>query len=79
MDDVRHPRKAARQMKNGKNKLPPTAAFLFIGIAFVAIGISGNTPFVAIGCAFIAIGVAAIARHRRNAPGAPPDGETKDQ
>ena len=52
-------------MTKRKQKLPPTAAFLFIGIAFVAIGISGNSSFVAIGCAFMVIGIAAIARHRK--------------
>jgi hypothetical protein len=59
-------------MSNGNRHLPPTAAFLLIGIAFVAIGISGNSSFTAIGCAFIAIGIAAIARHRKASRGEPP-------
>ncbi len=52
-------------MASGRSRIPPLGAFLPIGAAFIAIGISGNPAFVAIGCAFLAIGVAAIARHRR--------------
>ena len=42
-------------------------AFLAIGIAFIAIGISNNKAFIAIGCSFIVIGLAEIARHRKSA------------
>lgn len=66
-------------MKTGYKKLPPTAAFLLIGIAFLVTGISGDSSFVAIGCAFMVIGIAAIARHRRKPRGATTDEATKER
>lgn len=39
--------------------------FLVIGIAFIALGISGQKAFIAIGIAFLAIGAVLIARQRR--------------
>ncbi len=51
---------------NEKKKRPPAlAAFLAIGIAFITIGMSGNSAFIPIGCAFIVIGIAGIARSRK--------------
>jgi len=41
--------------------------FLVIGIAFTAIGFSGQRAFIAIGVAFLAIGAVMIARQRRGA------------
>jgi hypothetical protein len=39
--------------------------FLVIGIAFIALGISGQKAFIAIGIVFMAIGGAILARQRR--------------
>lgn len=39
--------------------------FLVIGIAFIALGISGQKAFIAIGIVFLAIGGAMLARQRR--------------
>jgi hypothetical protein len=39
--------------------------FLVIGIAFLALGISGQKAFIAIGIVFMAIGGALLARARR--------------
>ena len=39
--------------------------FLAIGIAFIALGISGQRAFLAIGVAFLAVGAALIFRQRR--------------
>lgn len=39
--------------------------FLVIGIAFIALGISGQKAFIAIGIVFLAIGGALMARARR--------------
>lgn len=39
--------------------------FLVIGIAFIALGISGQKAFVAIGVVFMALGAAILARQRR--------------
>jgi hypothetical protein len=36
--------------------------FVAIGIAFMAIGISGNRAFIAIGLAFLAIGIGTLRR-----------------
>jgi len=43
----------------------PGAAFLVIGVVFIAIGSSGQRAFIAIGAAFIAVGVAFLMRQRR--------------
>ena len=40
--------------------------FLVIGIAFIAIGISGQKAFIAIGIVFMALGAAMLARQRRS-------------
>ncbi len=52
-------------MSETKKRTPALAAFLVIGIAFITIGMSGNSAFIPIGCAFIVIGVAGIARSRK--------------
>ena len=39
--------------------------FLVIGIAFIAIGISGQKAFIAIGIVFMALGAALLVRQRR--------------
>jgi hypothetical protein len=52
-------------MSNKKKRPLAFTAFLFIGIAFITIGMSGNSAFIPIGCAFIAIGVAGVARSRK--------------
>lgn len=39
--------------------------FLVIGIAFIALGISGQKAFIAIGIVFMAIGAALLLRQRR--------------
>lgn len=39
--------------------------FLVIGIAFIALGISGQRTFIALGVVFMAIGAAMLARQRR--------------
>ena len=39
--------------------------FLVIGIAFIALGISGQKAFIAIGIVFMAIGGALLAQQRR--------------
>ena len=39
--------------------------FLVIGIALIAIGISGQKAFIAIGVVFMAIGAALLSRERR--------------
>lgn len=39
--------------------------FLVIGIAFIALGISGQKAFIAIGIVFMAIGAALLSRQRR--------------
>jgi hypothetical protein len=44
------------------------APFIAIGLAFIALGLTGNRPFLFIGVAFLAIGLAVFARGRR--PGA---------
>jgi hypothetical protein len=62
-------------MSKGKKRPQALLAFLFIGIAFIAIGISNNSSFVAIGCAFIVIGIAGIA-HRRKSLREKPDSDT---
>lgn len=46
------------------------AAFLAIGIAFLGIGLSGQTPFIAIGAAFVAIGFGMM-RQAKRAMGGP--------
>ena len=64
---------------SGRSKRPPAlVAFLPIGIAFIAIGISQNSPFIAIGCAFIAIGIAGVAHHRKAALEDPDPDETNN-
>ena len=63
---------------NEKKKRPPAlVAFLPIGIAFIAIGMGGNSAFIPIGCAFIVIGIAGVARHRKTEPDSPPGDETR--
>jgi hypothetical protein len=52
-------------MLEKKKRSPALLAFLPIGIAFIAIGLSGNRSFVPIGCAFIVIGIAGLARRRK--------------
>ncbi len=39
--------------------------FLVIGIAFIALGISGQKAFIAIGIVFMALGAALLARQKR--------------
>jgi len=41
-------------------------AFFAIGVAFLAIGYSGQRAFVAIGAAFLFIGFVFVVRHRRS-------------
>lgn len=43
----------------------PGVPFLVIGIAFIALGISGQRAFIAIGVAFLALGAALLFRQRR--------------
>jgi hypothetical protein len=50
-----------------------------IGIAFITIGMSGNSAFIPIGCAFIVIGIAGIARSRKAARDASAPDETMEQ
>ena len=47
--------------------VPPAASisFIVIGIAFLAIAVSGQRNFRAIGVAFLAIGIALLVRRRR--------------
>lgn len=40
--------------------------FLVIGIAFIALGISGQKAFLAIGIAFMVLGAVLMARQRRS-------------
>jgi hypothetical protein len=42
------------------------AAFLAVGVAFIAIGSSGQRAFIPIGAAFVFIGVMFIVRRRRS-------------
>jgi len=53
-------------MSDKKKRPLALTAFLFIGIAFITIGMSGNSAFIPIGCAFIVIGIAGIARSRKS-------------
>ena len=39
--------------------------FLVIGMAFIALGISGQKAFIGIGVVFLAVGTAMLARQRR--------------
>lgn len=39
--------------------------FLVIGIAFIALGTSGQKAFIGIGVVFLAVGTAMLARQRR--------------
>jgi hypothetical protein len=48
----------------------PGTVFVALGVAFIAIGISGQRAFIAIGAAFLAVGLVLVARNRR------PDGST---
>ncbi len=41
------------------------AAFIVVGVVFIAIGSSGQRAFMAIGAAFVVIGFIFIARRRR--------------
>jgi LPXTG-motif cell wall-anchored protein len=41
------------------------AAFIVVGVVFIAIGSSGQRAFIAIGAAFVLIGFIFIARRRR--------------
>jgi hypothetical protein len=66
-------------MSDAKKRPLALTAFLFIGIAFITIGISGNSTFIPIGCAFIVIGIAGIARSRKAARDASATDETKDE
>ena len=43
----------------------PGIPFLILGVAFLAIGVSGQRGFWGIGAAFLAIGVAMLVRQRR--------------
>ncbi len=62
-----------------KKKRPPALmAFLPIGIAFIAIGMSGSSAFIPIGCAFLVIGIAGIARSRKAAGDVSASDETKE-
>jgi LPXTG-motif cell wall-anchored protein len=42
------------------------AAFVVVGVVFIAIGSSGQRAFMAIGAAFVVIGFVFIARRRRS-------------
>ncbi len=43
----------------------PGVPFLVIGIAFIALGITGQRVFLAIGVVFLALGAALMARQRK--------------
>jgi hypothetical protein len=43
----------------------PGIPFLAMGVAFLAIGVSGQRAFLGIGAAFLAIGVALLVRQKR--------------
>jgi hypothetical protein len=43
-------------------------SFIIIGIAFLAMAVSGQRSFRAIGVAFVAIGIALLVRQRRRQP-----------
>ena len=64
-------------MSEEKKRPPALVAFLPIGIAFIAIGMSGSSAFIPIGCAFLVIGIAGIARNRKAAQDSPPEDETR--
>ncbi len=66
-------------MSDKKKRPLALTAFLFIGIAFITIGMRGNSAFIAIGCAFIAIGAAGIARSRKALRDASASDETKEE
>lgn len=65
-------------MSEKKKRPAALVAFLPIGIAFIAIGMSGSSAFIPIGCAFIVIGVAGIARSRKAGRNASAPDETKE-
>jgi hypothetical protein len=65
-------------MSEKKKRPPALMAFLAIGIAFITIGMSGNSAFIPIGCAFIVIGIAGIARSRKAARDASAPDETME-
>ena len=44
----------------------PGIGLIGVGVAFLAIGISGQRAFIAIGIAFLVIGIAALARAARS-------------
>jgi hypothetical protein len=66
-------------MSNTKKRPVALTAFVFIGIAFITIGMSGNSAFIPIGCAFIVIGIAGIARSRKAARGNSASDETTEE
>jgi hypothetical protein len=66
-------------MSEKKGRPPALAAFLVIGIAFITIGVSGNSAFIPIGCAFIVIGVAGIARSKKALRDAAASDERKEK
>jgi len=43
----------------------PSIPFLVMGVAFLAIGVSGQRVFLGIGAAFLAIGVTLLVRQKR--------------
>ncbi|HZM17164.1 MAG TPA: hypothetical protein VFE28_14275 [Candidatus Krumholzibacteria bacterium] len=56
---------AARQpRRQGRNRLKRRSgmAFVVIGVAFLAISLSGQRAFTALGLAFLAIGIARLVR-----------------
>jgi hypothetical protein len=66
-------------MSEKKKRPSALAAFAFVGIAFITIGMSGNSAFIPIGCAFIVIGIAGIARSRKAVRDASAPDETTEE
>ena len=52
-------------MEPRKNQKGAGAGFICVGVAFLAIAMSGQTAFIGVGMAFIALGIVFLAKSRR--------------
>ena len=53
-------------MEPRKNMKGAGAAFLGVGVAFLAIGLTGQTTFIGVAMAFVAIGVVFLGKARQD-------------
>jgi hypothetical protein len=53
-------------MNKDRSKVPPQAAFIAIGVAFMVIGMNGNGGLIGAGIVFLIVGIVSVKKQRNS-------------